>query len=291
MSERTAEPAWTDRQWASADGLTLHYRDYAGREDRPPLLCIPGLTRNARDFEPVAEAFAGEWRVIAVDLRGRGQSDDAKDAASYNPAQYVADIEALLEQAGIARFVAVGTSLGGIVTMLLAARDPARIAGAVINDIGPVVEDKGLDRIREYLGQARTFPSWMHAARSLRDTHGAAHPGYEIGDWLVAAKRMMSVGGNGRIAFDYDMKIAEPFNAPPPATPADLWPAWRALGGRPVLVLRGALSDLLSRKTFARMAKELPDADLVTVARTGHAPSLGEPEAREAIARLLAKCA
>lgn len=291
MSERTAEPAWADRQWTSADGLTLHYRDYPGRDDRPPLLCIPGLTRNARDFEPVAEAFAGEWRVIAVDLRGRSRSDDAKDAATYNPAQYVADIDALLEQAGIVRFVAVGTSLGGIITMLLAAQDASRIAGAVVNDIGPVVEENGLDRIREYVGQGRTFPSWMHAARALRDTHGAAHPGYEISDWLVAAKRMMSVGGNGRIAFDYDMKIAEQLNAPPPAEPVDLWPAWRALGGRPVLVLRGTLSDLLSRKTFARMGKEIPDAELVSVARTGHAPSLGEPETREAIARLLAKCA
>jgi pimeloyl-ACP methyl ester carboxylesterase len=291
MSERTAGPAWTDRYWTSADGLKLHYRDYAGPDDRPPLLCIPGLTRNARDFEPVAEAFASEWRVLAVDLRGRGQSDDAKDAATYQAPQYVEDIDALLEQAGIARFVAVGTSLGGIVTMLLAAENAERIAGAVINDIGPVVEEPGLARIRAYVGQGRTFPSWMHAARALRETHGAAHPRYTIDDWLTAAKRMMSVGGNGRIALDYDMKIAEQLNAPPPETPVDLWPAWRALRGRPVLALRGELSDLLSEQTFARMGKEVPDAELVTVADTGHAPWLAEPEARAAIARLLARCA
>jgi len=140
MSDRAAEQVWTDRYWTSADGLKLHYRDYPGREDRPPLLCIPGLTRNARDFEPVAEVFAGEWRVLAVDLRGRGDSDDAKDSATYQAPQYVADIDALLEQAQIDRFVAVGTSLGGIITMLLAAQNAARIAGAVINDIGPAVE-------------------------------------------------------------------------------------------------------------------------------------------------------
>jgi len=175
--------------------------------------------------------------------------------------------------------------------MLLAAQGAGRIAGAVINDIGPVVEQAGLDRIREYVGQGRSFPSWMHAARALRETHGAAHPGYAIGDWLTVAKRMMSVGGNGRIAFDYDMKIAETFNAPPPETPVDLWPAWRALAGRPVLALRGALSDLLSPETFAQMGKEVPGAELVTVPDTGHAPWLGEPEARAGIARLLARCA
>ena len=291
MSDRAAEQVWTDRYWTSADGLKLHYRDYPGREDRPPLLCIPGLTRNARDFEPVAEAFAGEWRVLAVDLRGRGDSDDAKDSATYQAPQYVADIDALLEQAQIDRFVAVGTSLGGIITMLLAAQNAARIAGAVINDIGPAVEEQGLARIRSYVGQGRTFPSWMHAARALRESHGAAHPGYSIDDWLVAAKRMMSVGGNGRIAFDYDMKIADQFNAPPPPAPVDLWPAWRALRGRPVLALRGALSDLLSPETFARMGKEIPDAELVTVADTGHAPWLAGPGSRAAIARLLARCA
>lgn len=291
MSDRAAEQAWTDRYWTSADGLKLHYRDYPGREDRPPLLCIPGLTRNARDFEPVAEAFAGEWRVLAVDLRGRGGSDDAKDPASYQAPQYVADIDALLEQAAIDRFVAVGTSLGGIVTMLLAVENAGRIAGAVINDIGPVVEERGLARIRAYVGQGRTFPSWMHAARSLRETNAGVHPGYGIGDWLIAAKRMMSVGGNGRIAFDYDMKIAEVFKAPAAEPLPDLWPAWRALSGRPVLALRGALSDLLSPETFARMGKELPDAELVTVADTGHAPWLAEPEASAAIARLLARCA
>jgi pimeloyl-ACP methyl ester carboxylesterase len=225
-------------------------------------------------------------------LRGRGESDDAKDPATYQPAQYVADLNALLEQASIARFVAIGTSLGGIIAMLLAAENAARIVGAVINDIGPVVDDAGVARIRSYVGQGRTFPSWMHAARALRETNAVVHPGYSIGDWLRTAKRMMSVGGNGRIAFDYDMKIAEVFKAPAADPPLpDLWPAWRTLGGRPVLVLRGVLSDLLSPKTFARMGKEVPEAELVTVADTGHAPWLDEPEARAAIARLLAKCA
>jgi len=283
--------AYSDGHWTSADGLSLHFRDYPGREDRPPLLCIPGLTRNARDFAPVAESFAGEWRVISLDLRGRGESDYAKDSSTYVPAQYLADIEALLEQAGIERFVAIGTSLGGLLAMLLAAVDAERIAGAVLNDIGPVIEPEGLERIRDYVGQGRSFPTWMHAARALRDQGQSAFPDYGISEWLDMAKRLMVVGGNGRITFDYDMRIAEPFNTPSADADIDLWPAFRALAGRPLLVLRGELSDLLSAATLARMGREIPEAELVTVPRVGHVPSLREPEAQAAISRLLAKCA
>ncbi|MEO6152075.1 MAG: alpha/beta hydrolase [Croceibacterium sp.] len=286
-----ADPGYSVGEWTSADGLTLRYRDYPGRADRPPLLCIPGLTRNARDFEPVAEAFAGEWRVLCVDLRGRGKSAYAKDPASYMPLQYAGDVIALLDQAGLERVVAVGTSLGGIVTMLLALAAPARLAGAVLNDIGPDIEPAGLARIREYVGQGRSFPTWMHAARGLREQGGVAHPDYSATDWLRLAKRLMAVGTGGRIAFDYDMKIAEPFNAPPPAEPFDMWPALRALAGRPVLALRGALSDVLSAATLARMAREVPGLEAVTVPRVGHAPTLEEPEAQAALARLLARVA
>lgn len=295
MSESAAESqadkkSWTDGYWTSPDGLKLHYRDYAGRADRPPVICLPGLTRNARDFEDLAESLAGEWRVICLELRGRGDSDYAKDPATYVPLQYLQDVQALLEQAGISRFVAIGTSLGGLITMLLAAVGPDRIAGAVLNDIGPVIEPAGLERIREYVGQGRSFPTWMHAARALKEQSEAIFPDYQISDWLRVAKKLLAVGGNGRIAFDYDMKIAEPFNAPPPTQEVDMWPAYRALGGRPVLILRGEYSDILSDETLRRMAKEIPGAETVTIPRVGHAPSLDEPEARAAIARLLAKC-
>jgi len=285
------EAPYTEGEWSSADGLTLRYRDYPGREDRPPILCIPGLTRNARDFEPVADAFAGEWRVICADLRGRGQSDYAKDPASYTPAAYVGDMLALFEQAGLDRVVAIGTSLGGIVTMLLAMQVPNRIAGAVLNDIGPEVEAAGIERIRDYVGQGRSFPTWMHAARALKDQSGEAYPEFELSDWLRLSKRLMCVGGSGRIAFDYDMKIAEPFQQPESSAPFDMWPAFRALSGRPVLALRGALSDILSPATLARMESELPGMEAVTIANTGHAPTLEEPAAQEAIARLLARVA
>ena len=286
-----SEAAFADGEWQSADGLTLHYRDYPGRDDRPPILCIPGLTRNARDFEPVADAFGGEWRVICLDLRGRGQSDYAKDPANYTPMMYVADVEALLEQLGLKKVVALGTSLGGIVAMLVAMRQPTVLAGVILNDVGPEIEPAGLARIREYVGQGRSFPTWMHAARALREQWASAYPDFQIADWLRVSKRLMVVGSGGRIAFDYDMKIAERFAEPGGAAPADLWPAFRALADRPVLAIHGELSDILSARTLRRMVHELPEMRTLEIPRTGHAPTLEEPEAQRAIADLLAEVA
>ncbi len=118
---------FADGTWTSRDGLELHYRDYPGREDRPPLLCLHGLTRNARDFADMAARLAGEWRVIVPDMRGRGDSEYAKDATSYNPIQYVDDVNRLLESLGIDRFVAIGTSMGGLMTLLIAMKTPQRL--------------------------------------------------------------------------------------------------------------------------------------------------------------------
>lgn len=286
-----SENAFITGEWESADGLVLHYRDYPGRDDRPPILCIPGLTRNARDFEPVADAFAGEWRVICPDLRGRGQSAYAKDPASYSPETYVEDLERLFEQAQLPPVVVLGTSLGGLLAMLLTRRQPSLVAAVALNDAGPVLEPAGLARVREYVGQGGSYPTWMHAARALREQAGVAHPDYAISDWLRLSKRLMRVGGNGRINFDYDMKIAEPFMAAGLLAAADAWPLFRGLAGRPALILRGDLSDMVSPATLRRMAQELPDADIVTVPRTGHAPTLEEPEAQAALARLLTKLA
>lgn len=286
-----SEKAFQDGFWQSADGLKLHYRDYPGRADRPALLCIPGLTRNARDFEPLAEAFAGDWRVIAVDLRGRGDSDYARDTSTYVPLTYVADMMAFLEQVQPGPVVSVGTSLGGIVSVLLANAVPQAFAGMVINDIGPVIEPTGLARIRDYVGQGGSYPTWMHAARALKEGSSHIYPGYKIADWLRQAKRLMVLTGGGRIGFDYDMRIAEPLLAADDEPAADLWPAFTALPSVPKLVLRGALSDLLSAETLKAMKKDIADLDTLTVRRVGHVPTLEEPEARAAIAALLEKVA
>ena len=278
---------FSDRFWSSRDGLKLHYRDYPGREDRVPVLCLPGLTRNARDFEGVAERLAGEWRVLCPDMRGRGDSAYAKDSATYNPMQYVDDIALLLEDQGIARFAVIGTSLGGLMTMVICMTMPERIAGAVLNDIGPEIEPAGLARIKDYVGQGRSFPTWMHAARALEEIQGPAYPDFQIGDWLRIAKRLMTLGSNTRIVFDYDMKIAEPLANMDPDNQADLWPGIEGLADKPVLIVRGALSDILSQNTLDEMQKRLPQAEVVTIARVGHAPTLDEPEAAAAIERLL----
>lgn len=285
------DTGYSDRFWDSPDGLKLHFRDYPGRDDLAPVLCMHGLTRNARDFSGLAARIAGERRVIVPEMRGRGDSEYARDSATYLPTIYVEDVLALLEQEAIDRFVAIGTSLGGLMTMILALQQPQRIAGTVLNDIGPEVEAAGIGRIAEYVGQGRSFPTWMHSARALQEMHESAHPNFAIEDWLAMAKRGMTVQQNGRIAFDYDMSIADPFQQGDGAASPDLWPAFDALAGAPLLVLRGALSDLFAEPTAREMVARHPDAELVTVPGVGHAPLLDEPEAVAAIERLLAKAA
>lgn len=281
--------AWSDGYWWSNDGLRLHYRDYAGRKDRPPIVCIPGLTRNARDFEGVADRLAGEWRLICLELRGRGESAHAKDPMSYVPLTYLQDVEALIRELELERFVLFGTSLGGLVTMLLAMRDDSRLAGALINDIGPVLEPEGLEKIRGYVGRSQNFPTWLHAARFIADAQRDRYPDWGIEQWLVYAKRLCKLTPQGRIVFDYDLRIAEPFRLPGGDTGFDLWSAFRGLKGVPSLVVRGELSDLLGEATVARMLEENPAMEAVTVPRVGHAPTLEEPEAVAAIDRLLAR--
>jgi pimeloyl-ACP methyl ester carboxylesterase len=294
-----ADAAFSEGEWESADGLRLRYRDYPGGapdsgahdpRTRPPLLCLHGLTRNARDFEPLAARFAGEWRLIVPDMRGRGHSEYARDAGSYSLDSYVDDTVRLLHQLDCGPVAAVGTSMGGMIAAAMAQAKAWPIVAAVLNDIGPQIEPAGLARIREYVGQGGSFETWMHAARHLRAQAGGAHPDFAIGDWLAFAKRVMIVGGNGRIVFDYDMKIAEPFQATNDHEP-DLWPMFRALGGIPTLVLRGELSNLLSAATVKRMKAEWPGLKAITVPRVGHPPTLAEPQAQRAIADLLAALA
>jgi pimeloyl-ACP methyl ester carboxylesterase len=278
---------YSDGYWWSHDDLRLHYRDYAGPSDKPPIICIPGLTRNCRDWEPVAERLAGQWRVITVSLRGRGESAYAKDALTYVPLTYMRDIERLLIHLDISRFVLFGTSLGGIVTMLMAANGGERIAGALINDVGPEIDPVGLERIKTYVGRSVSWPTWLHAARALHDANGALYPKFQLADWLAMAKRVHRLTQSGRIVPDYDAKIAIPFKLPNAEPAFDMWPTLDGLAGKPVLIVRGALSDLLSEATARRMTERLPDAKLVTVPDVGHAPVLNEPEAVAGIDALL----
>jgi pimeloyl-ACP methyl ester carboxylesterase len=280
---------YEDRYWTSSDGLNLHYRNYPGAEgaERLPVLCMHGLTRNARDFAALADDLAPARRVIVPEMRGRGLSAYAPDSDTYSPVTYVADVEKLLAEQGIDRFVVIGTSMGGLMAMLMAAARPGRMAAVVMNDIGPVVDPDGLSRISGYVGQGRSYPTWVHAARGLAAVHSPAFPDYDLDQWLEMAKRTMVVTQNGRIGFDYDMAIAEPFAKPGNAAPANLWPAFDALAGVPMLLVRGALSDLLSEDTVRQMGARNPAMRTITVPRVGHAPTLDEPEVRAAIHALL----
>jgi pimeloyl-ACP methyl ester carboxylesterase len=282
--------AHEDKYWWSQDGLRLHYRDYAGGDDgRPPILCLPGLTRNARDFEPVAERLAPDWRVICVELRGRGESAYAKDPMSYVPLVYLQDLIRLLDELEVARFIGLGTSLGGIMLMLLGTARRAQMAGALLNDIGPDIAPEGLARIRANVGTGGAQPTWVHAARALCEAQTMIYPDWKLEDWLRFAKRVFRLNSQGRIVPDYDQRIAEPFRVPGGEAGIDLWPAFDALAAMPVTVVRGALSDLLAPATAARMAERHPGLALVEVPGVGHAPTLEEPEAVAAIDALLGR--
>ncbi|WP_174274426.1 alpha/beta fold hydrolase [Sphingomonas bacterium] len=279
------EARWRDGYWTSADGLTLHYRDYPGDPAATPVICIPGLTRNARDFAAVADRLAGGRRVIVVELRGRGMSDWSPDFATYHAAGYVGDVRALLAALDLPRFVIFGTSLGGIIAMVLGASGQSGLAGVLLNDIGPVIEEAGLERIRGYIGPAR-WPSWEAAARAMAETHGHAFPDFEAADWRAMAERL-AIEKDGAIVGDYDPAIAILVAMPTPA-PAEPWRLIEGFEAMPTLLVHGALSDILSAGTAAAMARRLPRMETVTLPRVGHPPLLTEPGVEAAIDRLLA---
>ena len=290
-------PAWRDVYWWSNDGVRLHARLYgaaAGRSDasgapseQPPVLCIPGLTRNARDFDRLAPVLAARRPVYVLNLRGRGDSGYARDPLTYVPLTYVQDVVAMLAAERIARFSVIGTSLGGIVGMLLAATHQGRIAAAVLNDIGPAIDPRGLARIRASVGQTGNFPTWVHAARAAAAANADIYPDWTLDDWLVFVKRTHRVMREGRIVADYDGNIGQPLRVPGGTAGVDLASAFDAMRDVPTLLLRGALSDILSADAAAAMMARLNDAQLVTLDRVGHAPTLDEAVAGTAITALL----
>jgi len=264
------------------DGLKVHFRDYPGDGGRLPLLCLPGLTRNMRDFVEFAERHSPGRRVILVDFRGRAASDYDPQPQRYHPMTYAGDIIELLDHLQVPKAVFVGTSLGGLVTMAIAATVSPRIGAAIINDVGPDVDPGGIDRILTYVGKDRRFGSWDEAASTISGNYGSSFDRYTHEDWVKMAKRNCREE-NGEIRFDYDMAIAEPFKNAGPTPQVDLWPLFTALAQKPLLIVRGENSDLLTTETAAKMLTLGPDVKLVVVAGVGHAPELSEPEAVSAI--------
>jgi pimeloyl-ACP methyl ester carboxylesterase len=281
-----AAKGYADRYFTVRDGLRLHYREYPGSADKPPLLCLPGLTRNARDFAEFAERYSPGFRVIALDFRGRAASDYDPVPARYHPMTYAGDVIELLDQLGIAQAIFVGTSLGGLTTMVVAAMAPQRIAAAIINDVGPDVNPAGIDRILSYVGKDVRFKSWDEAAATVAKNYGVKFDRFTHADWVAMVKRNCREE-NGEIRFDYDMAIAEPFKTVGPTPAIDPWPFFIALGAKPLLIVRGEKSDLLTAETAEKMLAAAPGSKLAVIPGVGHAPELSEPEAVGAIDEFL----
>lgn len=285
-------PAGGQSQFVTAqDGLRLHVRVYGpGSASRLPLVCLPGLARTAADFEPLALAFCSERSVFALDYRGRGKSDYDPDPANYNLQMELCDLLAVLTALGIARAIFIGTSRGGILTMLLAVARPAAVAGCVLNDIGPVIEIGGLMRIKSYVGKLPQPASFAEAAEALKQRFGSHFPKWNEADWLAFARRTCKEA-NGRIVADYDAKLATILDGiTPERPPPPLWKEFDALARVPVMVVRGTNSDILSAATVEAMRARRQSLDVVEVADEGHAPRLADGETLSRIAAFIASC-
>jgi pimeloyl-ACP methyl ester carboxylesterase len=275
--------------YRSADGtLDLAARIYSGTG--PDLLLMHGLTRNSADFEPLAQHLAGRFRLIVPDQRGRGLSQWDPDTANYRPDVYAQDMLGLLDGLGIGKCGVIGTSMGGLIAMVMNALRPEAITALVLNDVGPVLDPAGLARIQSYVGPAGPMASWDEAAARCRAINSEALPRLKDSDWRAFARRTCREQEAGTVIFDYDPAIAQGVAIDDPKTaPPDMWPLWEALDRVPVLVVRGALSDLLSRETVAAMrSRHSGPFEAVEVPETGHAPILDEPVALQAIQRFLA---
>jgi pimeloyl-ACP methyl ester carboxylesterase len=274
------------KTWRSHDGLQLFYRDAGPHNEATPVLCLPGLTRNSRDFTQLAAHLTASRRVICPDLRGRGYSEHDPEWRNYHPLTYVADTWQLLDELAIQRVVVIGTSLGGLMAMIMAAQQPVRLAGVVLNDVGPEIAPEGLARIRGYAGKLPPVTNWTAAAAQLREVYGLALPGLDEAAWLAYARQSFRENAEGIPQLDYDPAIGLAIQEVS-GEPADPWPLFRALT-MPALALRGELSDILAPATLARMQQEKPDLVAVTVVNRGHVPLLDEPDSLAAIETFLA---
>ncbi|HEX4766028.1 MAG TPA: alpha/beta hydrolase [Lichenihabitans sp.] len=286
------QAAFTSRYIPTADGLKLHLRDYGGvSSSTPPVVCLPGLSRTTADFAILAEALAAMdgRRVLVIDARGRGLSDRDPDPRNYNPAIESGDVLTALAAMGVAEAIFVGTSRGGIVTMLLAPHHPELIRGVVLNDIGPVLERAGLERIRGYVGKLPQPRSWDEAVAVLKRIAGRDFTALRDADWLHYA-HLTFRDEDGRFAPVYDPALMHNVAAMDLDDIPTLWPQFEALGGVPVLVVRGENSDLLSVATAAEMRRRHPDCTLLSVPGQGHAPFLTDAPTVAAIRDFVARC-
>lgn len=285
------KPDFSDHKMQTAEGPQIAYRVYeamGGEETGVPILCLHGLTRSLLDFEDLAPRLAMMGRkVITASQRGRGDSDPETDPARYSPLIYTGDMLGLLDHLSIKKALFIGTSMGGLMTMIAASAAPERMTGAIINDIGPEIDPKGLARIQGYVGKSTPVTSWDDAANRIKQINGAAYPnetGHEF--WLDFAKKTFRNDENGQLIVNYDPKISQSVT-PGNQDLADLWPLFMALKEIPTLVIRGGISDILSAETLQTMKSRKPDLAVSIVPNVGHAPTLIEPQSWAAIRKFV----
>lgn len=280
--------------FTSTDGLQLYARDYAAHSGpaKCPVICIHGLTRNSSDFEELAPWIASLGRrVIAVDVRGRGFSAHDPDTSHYTPMVYAGDVIRLAENLGITRAVFIGTSMGGIITMTLALRRLKLISAAILNDVGPVLSTKGLQRITSYAGKGSPLNSWTEAIDYIMTVNQSAFPDNSMEEWEKWARRAFAKNADGKLVLQYDPNIALPLqNGKLKAKSLIAKLAFRRLARkRPTLLIRGALSDLVEPEQANYMRAVAPAMQYAEVPKVGHAPMLMEAEAKSAIQQFLAQ--
>ena len=261
------------------DGLRLAYRDVGSGL---PVLCLPGLTRNSADFDDLAAGLACDVRLILPDYRGRGASDYATDFMSYNVATEAKDAVALLDYLGVEKALFVGTSRGGLISMITAAIAKDRMLGAVLNDIGPVIDTGGMEKIMAYVGLAPRIPTYDEAAQAMVITTAEQFPGVPISRWRECVERWFRQGPDG-LELRYDPRLRDALLAQSEGPAPDLWPLFDALEGLPVGVIRGANSDLLTEATIEAMLERRPSMLVAKVPDRGHVPFLDEVESLDLI--------
>jgi pimeloyl-ACP methyl ester carboxylesterase len=294
MPSKVARNSAQDVFVIAQDGLRLHVCQYGSASDPGlPVVCLPGLSRTTADFDALAPALAVNAglvrRVVAIDSRGRGLSEYDPNPENYNIAVELADVTTVLRSLEIDRAIFVGSSRGGILTMLMAATQPETIAGVVLHDIGPVIEMAGLARIKSYIGkipQPRTFED---GAAILRNLFGAQFPKTTAMQWLASAHRAWREEG-AELKPTYDVKLALPLASLDTEKPAPtLWKEFDASVNVPMLVIRGANSDILSAQTVEAMAARHPGMQIIVVPDEGHVPSL-DGDLVSGISRFVASC-
>lgn len=280
---------FTEHRFQSQDGLSLYYRNYGSGKDT--VICLPGLTRNSKDFHEIAchLAFTGHtpaYRVICPDLRGRGQSARDPEWKNYVPGTYVRDTWELVDQLGIERFIIIGTSLGGLMAMIMASQQPQRVRAVVLNDIGPEVDPAGYARVLAAAGKRVEVKTWQQAAQQCKESKTPMLPGMPAEFWEKYARKTYREGADGTPEFDMDQNVYRVFHEVKPkrvaGSPVDPWEAFKAVS-MPCLVLRGELSDFLSEEIVGRMTAVKPDLKHVLIPGRGHAPLLDEPQSVSAI--------